>query len=791
MSIQSKHIIKIDVSKTKLDEVFIILHKKYGVQLSYDNNLISKYKLSLNQEFKTVKNAISAITKKLGLKYEIINEVFIISKDKNYTPQQKKHIYSGQLIDPTNNEPLPYSSIQLSFGHLIADASGKFAFETLNDKEELKISHIGYYKLDTIIKPTTNQKIYLKPSQFEIDEIVVKSINNVYDIHIGQTAGLIKLNHKLAKLLPGNNNNTIYNLLRLQPGVLANSEYGGGFNIWGSQRGDNFITFDGITIFNSSSLDSEIGIINPLLVKDIELHRSGFSANKADVTGGAIEIIGKNGNNKQHEFQINASSRLINGMANLKLGDKTHLFTAFRTTYNKQIDWEEILNQESDKSYDSDFKFSDMNFKIVSSFFHNDKIELNFIKNWDDETFSLFNYDEDIDVYKNEISKKQTGFSTQYKLNFNKLGDFTLTYSLSKLSTNNKDIVNQDINTENNFEINEGVATNSIQQQKIKLLHNVSIYKHNYTQYGIEILENEIDFKEGDEDNFKQLSTHYNLFIDNRYSITNNWDLNTGLRINYLSEIEKKFIQPRISSQYRITKNLKINLSLGLYNQYFSESSFFNDIGNKSYYWILHNDEEHPIIESKQISNGILYNLNNWTLNLNTYIKEIDGKVQYRYNSYNQLFPAKGKTFDYGLNLFIKRRIRQHNFWMSYSLSKSEEQFEPTKKIINQPNDQRHEIKLVSLLNFHPFYVSSNYVYGSGLEFTKVGNKIKEYSRLDIAFLYKFYNSYINLESGISILNLLNQNNISINGLTYDPYGKETFTEGIPFTPSIFLNLKF
>ncbi|RLD87706.1 MAG: TonB-dependent receptor, partial [Bacteroidetes bacterium] len=111
------------------------------------------------------------------------------------------------------------------------------------------------------------------------------------------------------------------------------------------------------------------------------------------------------------------------------------------------------------------------------------------------------------------------------------------------------------------------------------------------------------------------------------------------------------------------------------------------------------------------------------------------------------------------------------------------------------PYDQRHEVKVALLLNFDPFYFSTNYVFGSGFPFKPgvVQSDPSEdftYSRLDASFIYKFLDRKLKGEAGISVLNVLNRQNIKYTNFERIPTSNNSisiYAEAIPFTPTLYL----
>ena len=97
------------------------------------------------------------------------------------------------------------------------------------------------------------------------------------------------------------------------------------------------------------------------------------------------------------------------------------------------------------------------------------------------------------------------------------------------------------------------------------------------------------------------------------------------------------------------------------------------------------------------------------------------------------------------MDVFLQGNFKKHSAWIAYSLSKTEEFFNYfiEREYRRSPYDQRHEVKIALLLNFDPFYFSTNYVFGSGFPFKPgvVQSDASEdftYSRLDASFIYKF-----------------------------------------------------
>lgn len=147
--------------------------------------------------------------------------------------------------------------------------------------------------------------------------------------------------------------------------------------------------------------------------------------------------------------------------------------------------------------------------------------------------------------------------------------------------------------------------------------------------------------------------------------------------------------------------------------------------------------------------------------------------------------------------IFSEKGVQKNTAWVSYTWSKTEEHF--LFYLVNRyrlaPQDQRHELKFAGVANYKSFYFSANFVYGSGFERFTFSNEdgksyIPAYNRLDMAVIYNFKPGKVQSQAGISVLNLLNSENIKLANIRRIATGSENpldiNTEAVPFTPSLF-----
>jgi len=201
---------------------------------------------------------------------------------------------------------------------------------------------------------------------------------------------------------------------------------------------------------------------------------------------------------------------------------------------------------------------------------------------------------------------------------------------------------------------------------------------------------------------------------------------------------------------------------------------------------------------------GTSFNLSGFTFSMEAYFKNTNGLTRFiRSEAHDIQDIFSGRSQSYGVDVMLKQDVQLHSFWVSYSLSKTEELFTYflNGKYRRAPQDQCHELKLAGSLNFDPFFFSADYVYGSGFpDFVysqQTGSESttyhKTYSRLDVSVVYKFLNRKLKGEAGLSVLNVLNRQNFKLENFERIPAGQTStiniYAEAIPFTPTLFLKI--
>lgn len=850
--------IKIDAENKPLNAVLLELRETYDYQFSYSDNQLSKYKISLHKTFSNKDKAIEYILNEYPLKLKKAGSVYIIIPDKRKEKRISRASATkiiGQIVEAGSYEPLPFSHILINNQQMVSDVLGNFNYTASIDSAfHIRISHLGYYVYDTTLVAGINQVFTLTPSTETLPEVIVKDKVIEKSTIIGERSGKMKLNYTISKFLPGQGDNSVFNLLRSMPGIQAAGEQSNDLLIWGSYEGQSPITFDEFTIFGLKNYNDNISSINPFMVKDIEIFKGGFEAKYGNRVGGIVNITGKNGNMKKPSFSMNINTTTVNGLVEIPLFKKSSFMAAYRQTYYNLYNRDDFNifapTRTSSKSggidsggnnsspnfdfevYPDDYVFRDLNLKYTFIPNSNNLLYISFYKGGDNFSLSTsteFGHfknnnegsksDKPFNIeYINKEENNQEGLSLFYGKTWDNYNTTKLIISHSKFEKQIQDTIETN-STETNFIYNDDNANigNTAQENKVKLQHTITLLENKQIDIGLGVVNNTAD-----------ITTVTHLFdtisLDQTYTTSSNrlfayfqeniplgrrFNFKAGVRLNLSQKNNKYLLEPRISGLYQINEHVKLNSAFGLYNQFMYKIANVDRDTNYNYLWITA-DDDIPTLRAMHAVFGFNLVKNKFTLDIEGYYKHTNnyGKRYSVVNDANKfaddeyvLFTGQART--YGIDIYIKKDFKNSSIWTSYTLSKAEQCLSETGENLPDfelaPQDQRHEFKITGIVNIKKIYLSGSYVYGSGMQIIKEAFEYEDdidYNRVDVAFTYKINAKRFSGETGISVLNVFDTQNLKYSNLKtiHLPASIGTvniYSNAVPFTPIVFLKLKF
>jgi len=805
--------IEINAIDRPLNEVMMALAREYGIQLSFDDKLLSGYPVTLKQTFQKPEKAIGYLIKDLPLEYSKIGEVFTIYPVEPEV-KLKNYLLSGRVVDSKTQEVLPYSHILVNNSGVITDFNGNFSCVSGDSTFHLSISYLGYYIKDTTLAAGSNHTLELTPSMIGLREVVIEGSMVERSGQQGEDAGTIRLNHKIAYRLPGNGDNAVFNFLRLQPGILAAGERSSELIIWGSYSGHSKILFDGFTVFGLKNFNDNIYFVNPYLAKDIKVLKGGFSSEYDNRVGGIVDVSGINGSTQKPSINLNINNMTANGMLSIPIAKKSALTLAYRQTYYNLYDAEDLSivrtsrkggSGQADVNVYPDYVFRDLNLKYAGTFKSGDNYFISLYEGRDQFTYAIDQERNNAQInHEAEERNRQRGATAflgrTWKNGWN--SHFSFSASGLERKVNEKQLVTR--NMGNWTYDNEESFYNNILDLTFKNKNYIPLSEKQTLEAGWNYTYENARLGEGDHKDSLEISEEAShrigLFVQDEIRLTSGLTVKPGIRADYSFFLEKAYIQPRIQVSLDLTDQWRLNAAAGIYNQFVSETSVIDELGNFRYFWALNDNVALPVLKATHLVGGVNYHGQGFSVGVEGFYKTTEGISRYRW-VLGSLEVAQGNARTYGLDLLLKKYFKKHEAWASYTLSKTEEHLNsmPFDVYKDAPQDQRHEVKGALLLNFKPFFFSANYVYGSGFRPPiSILNNLEQrypYNRLDLAFIYRHSIKDYHIEAGISILNVLNYENIKYSNVIRIPDSPNStisiHAEAVPFTPTLYLNLSF
>ena len=814
---QSVHL---DYKNQSLDNVLLDFRDDYGIKLSFSNNQLSKYKITINKDFSNAKEALDFLLLNKPLTLQKIGDVYIISQQ--LAPPPKQYTLSATVFDQISGERLPYAHLLVNNRQLTSGQNGSFSASSKTDSLfHIQVKYLGFSVFDTTLTASGHYKLGLQPLVYELDEIEVNPMLATHKSGAGDLPGTIRLNSFVSNYLPGNGDHSVFNLLRLQPGILAAGEQSADLLIWGSYEGQSKLLFDGITLFSMKNYNDNISTINPLMVKDLKVQKGGYGVDYTGRVGSIVDVTGKDGNRYKPSAVLNINNQTINAMASVPvIKNKASLMVAMRQTYYQLYDKSSVTfgtgrngNSNIDRTLYPDYNLRDFNVKFSGELDPSTTYKINYLRSKDDFIYSL-NLDgtQSNFIYDDSEHNRQFGWSAEINHSWQNGMKSLFRISGSDL---NKNVDNQQqigggsgsggpngsrrpgeyqttLNDQINNQIKELdlVLENQVQITPAHNLKTVVGIKHQQTAYSEDSLN--INLHQIDNEH-----TVLNARVADSWSVTPKLKVNLGLLFEHVLDYNQNYWQPRLSLKYQLSDNLNASLAYGKYTQFVTQLPQIDDFDNIRYFWMTVNAPNNRIYAQKATHKvaGLNYHLNGFKVDVNVFQRDITGLTRFNDYSYNSAIYS-GESNSKGVDVLVSQTFKHLNYWLAYTYSKTKEHFDyfATDDFQRALHDQRHELKAALIYQLNKWHFSANFVYGSGFPDLLDESILNDYQRLDIALNRSFSYKMLDFNAGFSILNILNRQNIKYDNFyrLEDEEGEITLhANAVPFTPTLYFNISF
>jgi len=777
------------IKKQLLSQIFEKIQKQHRIQFNFADDTINGIIIKPPSKDSTLKNKLEYLEKNTTLIFKVLDKNFVLVK-----PRQG-FVLCGYLKDK-DGSPLSQATIQGLKNAVVSNEKGFFQLEIASRFEPILIRYLGYQKISKPYNKFIDDDcgtIYMSPDFQSMSEIIIsnyltKGISKMDD-------GTFEINFSNFDILPGLIDDDVLQSVQAFPGIQSTNETVSNINIRGGTHDQNLILWDDIKMYQSGHFFGLISMFNPQITQKVSLIKNGSDVSFTDGVSGTISM--KTDKKINTAFKGNIGVNLvdasgfidmpINTNSSLQIAARKSVSDFFKTpTYDEFFDRisqdTEVENSTTNTiNSDKEFDFYDATLRWVSKFSKKDEFRISFITVANE---LLFNENTTI----NEVSQSRQSNITQNSIAgsifFNHIWNDNLQTSFGAYETDYKlKAINANILDAQRF-----LQENIVSETSLKLKINYQLNDNLQFLNGYHFVETKVtNLSDIDNPVFRTLISEvirtHGAFTKVEYSSYNkSTNLNLGVRFNYIDKFQKIIWEPRLSFNQQFLTDFTFEILGEFKHQNTSQIiNFQNDfLGIEKRRWQLANNDDIPVITSKQISTGINFNSSGWLVNIEGYYKNIEGITTQSQGFQNQyeFVKADGSYEVTGLDFLLKKKLGNLNTWLSYSYMNNLYTFDtleaesfPSNYDITQAvtfgtTYVNRGLKLSAGLNWHSGKpttspIKNNEIINNEINFGPTnGAKLEEYLRIDVSALYSFkLGKKTNAKFGISVLNILDKKN--------------------------------
>lgn len=776
-----------------------------------------------------------------------------------------KQVVSGIVKEKSTGEALPYATVYIegTSNGTITNVDGYFTlFDIPKGSFTLSAQFLGYKKASRKITTAKTDELIIIELEEEtkyLDEVVITGKQSM--MKVSENISQVTVSPKQLTSLPSLGEKDIFRSMQLLPGISGSNEASSGLYVRGGTPDQNLVLFDGFTVYHVDHFYGFFSAFNANAIKDVQLYKGGFEPKFGGRTSSVVEITGKTGNEQDFNVGAEVSSISANAFAEIPLNGKGSILIAGRRSFSEIIKsglYNEIFDMAgNDEPARNDgrasrfqrqetepvFKFYDLNLK--GTFKPSDKnvISLSMYSGKDDLDNTIdFSGSSRFSSGSSAISFNTTdltawgnwGTSAKWGRKWgNRLFSNTVVSFSNFFSDRDRSTVITRENSEEKPTAIGFIQVNDVLDVSLRQDIEYEINASHNLGAGFHITYNDIFFDNTLNDssllNIENQGITYSGYVQDKWSVTDKFNVVLGARLNYFDVTEKFYPEPRIQASYQITSSLKVKTAWGMYHQFINRS-IQEDVQQGSHeIWLLSDNDIIPVQSASHYILGLQYEIDNWLIDIEGYYKELEGlselnpriggarmtgsSLQEIYE--NSFFEGSGTIR--GLDFLLQRKFGNYTGWMAYTISEVEQRFD---EISTQPfpavHDQTHEIKLVNSYDWNRWTFAATWVYATGKPYTapvrgysltmlsgaenfyvtvgdKNGQRLPDYHRLDVSATYNFKFGNAPASLGLSVFNLYDRSNVWYKDYTIDAENEiysETDVTFIGFTPSLFFTVK-
>jgi len=789
-----------DDEKKPLSSIIISIEDNYDVRFSYATENISEISLSPPNPELDLQEILNYLTINTPLVFTQINERFITINLKD-----GDGILCGKIIDSQTNVPLAGATIYSQDRSFNTTTNSEGFFYIANDNSNLIliVSYLGYS--DSMLVTSQLDKdcpsVELHQIISELEEVILYNfLTKGIDKH---SDGSITLNTTDFGLLPGQIENDVLQIIQALPGVESVNETISTINIRGGTHDENLFLWDDIKMYQNGHFFGLISAFNPNLTQDVTVYKNGTHARYGESVSGVIDMRSKNTIAESLTGSVGFNLIDANAYLNIPISDRLGIQVSGRRSLNSLLETNiyrtyaerifqdtEITNFQSsentvDISANEDFNFYDFSTKLLWDISDRDQVRVNFMTIDNTLDFVENIVDENMSLSKNSDLQQQSivGGISWNRTWSDRLQSSAFVYgSYYVLNSLNRDI----LTTQQQLQENEILDTGIKLDASYSVNENLKLENgYQFSEVGISNTQdiNLPRFRSHEKDVIRTHSifSNANIKTDNSRTI-----INFGLRATYIGKFNNISLEPRLSVFQKLNNGFAIEALGELKSQTTTQRIDFESdfLGVEKRRWVLSDNNEVPIIKSRQASIGLIYNNNDWFINMEGFYKKVTGITTANQGFQNQFQNVRvvGEYHVSGLEFSLNKKMNAFSAWLSYVYMNNDYTFDELVPSSFPNNiDIRHSATIAGSFTHKQFKLSVGIDWHTGKPYTAplegeeivtVGpfsfiqydvpnsSRLSDYFRTNISAEYRFkFTDKIDSKVNVSIVNVLNRKN--------------------------------
>lgn len=706
-------------------------------------------------------------------------------------------IFEIEILPPSRHislsKTLQYLEKETDFEYILAD-----------DNVVLVISKANNLKL---------QKLY----EVMVSGYIVKGINKLNN-------GSFEIDISGFDILPGLIHTDVLQAVQAFPGIQSINETVSNINIRGGTHDQNLILWDDIKMYQSGHFFGLISIFNPQITQRVSLTKNGSKTEFTDGVSGTIAMETDREVTKKFKGNLGINFIDVNGFADVPISEKSSLQVAARKsisdftetpTYNNYFErisqGTEVENNAMDiANSDKQFDFYDASLRWIYKINDTEELRVNFIN-----VTNKLAFNENTTDASRESNLKQNSIAGA--IHYSKIWDNKWQTTFEAYET---DYRLRSLNA-NIIDAQRFLQENKISETSIKLKANYKINERLQWLNGYHFVETKVtNLDDVDNPLFRLLVSEvvrtHGVFSQVSYkSKDRNTAFISGLRYNYISKFKKHLLEPRLSFSHKFLQHFSFEVLGEFKHQNMSQViNFQNDfLGIEKRRWQLSNDDDIPVIKSRQASVGVSFNKSGWLLSAEGYYKKVKGITTQSQGFQNQYEFVKtdGEYEVKGIDFIIRKQLNNFNSWLSYSFMDNNyafkalpensfsSNFDITHAITFGTDYTSEKLKISAGLNWNSGKpktspISGNEISDDTINYnTTNSEQLNDYLRIDVSALYDFkLTQTTKANVGISVWNILDKKN-TINSFyrLNDGVVNEIKQQSLGITPNVIFRVNF